>query len=44
MDEKQHAMIRDYAWKYFSMHADQRLKTFGFYVTLSYAAERPRLV
>lgn len=35
MDEKQHAMLRDYAWKYFSMHADQRLKTFGFYLTLA---------
>ena len=35
MDEKQHAMLRDYAWKYFTLHADQRLKTFGFYVTLA---------
>lgn len=35
MDEKQQTMLRDYAWKYFSMHADQRLKTFGFYITLS---------
>ncbi len=35
MDDKQHAMLRDYAWKYFSMHADQRLKTFNFHVTLS---------
>jgi hypothetical protein len=35
MDEKQQAVLRDYAWRYFSMHADQRLKTFGFYVTLA---------
>lgn len=26
---------RDYAWKYFSLHADQRLKTFHFFVVLS---------
>lgn len=26
--------MRDYAWKYFSMHADQRLKTFNFYLVL----------
>lgn len=26
---------RDYAWKYFSLHADQRLKTFHFYVIIS---------
>lgn len=26
---------RDYAWKYFSIHADQRLKTFHFFVVLS---------
>jgi len=25
----------DYAWKYFSLHADQRLKTFHFFVVLS---------
>lgn len=35
MDDKLHVMLREYAWKYFSMHADQRFKTFGFYVTLA---------
>jgi hypothetical protein len=30
-----HAMCRDYAWKYFSLHADQRLKTFHFYLILA---------
>ncbi|MBL8798741.1 MAG: hypothetical protein JNM56_32915 [Planctomycetia bacterium] len=25
---------RDYAWKYFSFHADQRIKTFNFYILL----------
>ena len=24
--------FRDYAWKYFSLHADQRLKMFNFYI------------
>ncbi len=27
--------LRDYAWKYFSLHADQRIKTFNFYVILA---------
>ena len=27
--------LREYAWKYFSIHAEQRLKTFHFYVILS---------
>lgn len=26
---------RDYAWKYFSLHSDQRIKTFQFYVAFS---------
>lgn len=25
----------EYAWKYFSLHADQRIKTFNFFVVLS---------
>jgi hypothetical protein len=28
------AELRDYAWKYFSTHADQRLKSFNFFLTL----------
>jgi len=35
MDKEQHLMLRGYAWNYFAMHADQRLKTFGFYLTLA---------
>lgn len=27
-------MMRDYAWKYFAMHAEQQLKTFNFYIAL----------
>lgn len=26
--------LRDYAWKYFDRHAEQRLKTFNFYILL----------
>ncbi len=29
--------FRDYAWDYFSLHADQRLKAFHFYIILSTA-------
>lgn len=29
--------FRDYAWKYFALHADQRLKAFQFFITLSTA-------
>jgi len=29
--------FRDYAWNYFQLHADQRIKVFQFYVTLSTA-------
>jgi hypothetical protein len=28
-------MHRDYAWKYFSLHADQRLRTFNFFLAFS---------
>ena len=34
MDEKKREELRDHAWKYFSLHADQRLKTFNFYLIL----------
>jgi hypothetical protein len=34
MDEKKREELRDQAWKYFSLHADQRLKTFNFYLIL----------
>lgn len=30
-------IFREYAWDYFALHAEQRLKTFQFYVTLSTA-------
>jgi hypothetical protein len=26
--------LRDYAWKYFALHADQRLRTFNFYLLI----------
>jgi hypothetical protein len=26
--------LRDYAWKYFALHADQRIKTFNFFLIL----------
>jgi hypothetical protein len=29
--------FRDYAWKYFELHADQRLKTFHFFIVLATA-------
>ncbi len=35
MDKRIHSGIHDYAWKYFQIHADQRLKTFNFYLILS---------
>jgi hypothetical protein len=31
------ATFRDYAWNYFSLHADQRMKAFHFYILLSSA-------
>jgi hypothetical protein len=34
MDEKKREELLDQAWKYFSLHADQRLKTFNFYLIL----------
>jgi len=32
MDQDLQKDLRDYAWKYFSYHADQRLKTFNFFL------------
>lgn len=34
MDEKFRNEMRDYVWKYFALHADQRIKTFNFYLVL----------
>ena len=34
MDEKERNQIRDHAWKYFLLHADQRIKTFNFFLIL----------
>ncbi len=34
MDEKFRNEMRDYAWRYFALHADQRIKTFNFYLVL----------
>ena len=31
------ATFRDYLWKYFALHSDQRLKAFQFYITLATA-------
>jgi hypothetical protein len=35
MDKDEIKEMRDYAWKYFSLHADQRIKTFNFYLVLA---------
>lgn len=35
MDNALRTEYRDYAWKYFSLHADQRLKTFNFFIVIS---------
>jgi hypothetical protein len=34
MDEQKREELRDQAWKYFALHADQRLKAFNFYLIL----------
>jgi len=34
MKEEQRTQLRDYAWKYFALHADQRLRTFNFYLLI----------
>nr|VFJ44609.1 MAG: hypothetical protein BECKFW1821A_GA0114235_100742 [Candidatus Kentron sp. FW]VFJ54227.1 MAG: hypothetical protein BECKFW1821B_GA0114236_101733 [Candidatus Kentron sp. FW] len=35
IDQNLQNELREYAWKYFSFHAEQRLKTFHFFVILS---------
>ena len=35
MDKEELKEYREYAWKYFSLHAEQRLKTFHFFIVLS---------
>lgn len=35
MDKEENKENREYAWKYFNLHAEQRLKTFHFFVVLS---------
>jgi hypothetical protein len=34
MDEKLRAELRQYAWNYFALHSDQRIKTFNFFLVL----------
>lgn len=34
MDDKQKDRLRLYAWNYFSFHAEQRMKTFHFYLII----------
>jgi|tagenome__1003787_1003787.scaffolds.fasta_scaffold20947726_2 hypothetical protein len=38
MTETLQAELRDYSWKYFSYHADQRLKSFNFFLLFLTAA------
>ncbi|MCX5770302.1 MAG: hypothetical protein NTZ09_08535 [Candidatus Hydrogenedentes bacterium] len=35
MMDKQMKELRDYAWSYFVVHADQRMKTFNFYLVVA---------
>jgi hypothetical protein len=35
MDEKLRKEYRDYAWNYFSLHADHRLRVFNFFVVFT---------
>ncbi|MDD2762620.1 MAG: hypothetical protein PHE83_01445 [Opitutaceae bacterium] len=37
MDDPQRARLRTYAWNYFAFHAEQRMKTFHFYLILTTA-------
>jgi hypothetical protein len=37
MDDSQKQRLRNYAWGYFAIHAEQRMKTFHFYLILSTA-------
>ena len=34
MNDNQKSEISEHAWKYFSLHADQRLRTFHFYIII----------
>jgi hypothetical protein len=34
MTENDRRDLREYAWKYFALHADQRLRTFNFYLII----------
>ncbi len=34
-DDTVRSRLRDYAWKYFQFHADQRMKTFHFFLLIS---------
>src|SRR5262245_45101410 len=34
MDEHLRGELRDYAWKYYALHAEQRIKTFNFFLIL----------
>lgn len=34
MDAETRRELRDYAWKYFALHAEQRLRTFNFFLAL----------
>lgn len=36
-NETQNQRLRNYAWNYFALHAEQRMKTFNFYLILSTA-------
>ena len=38
LDEEAHTALSEYAWKYFSGHAEQRLTTFRFYILFLTAA------
>jgi hypothetical protein len=35
MDQKKEVMFRTYAWAYFAYHADQRMKTFNFFLIVA---------
>jgi hypothetical protein len=35
MTDSERAEMREYAWRYFALHADQRLKTFNFFLILA---------
>jgi hypothetical protein len=35
MDSSKETMFRTYAWSYFAYHADQRMKTFNFFLIVA---------